>query len=304
MLTQIDVVFGESGGEALALPILGVTPSESLLIREVTGLNPPPVDLFIGDYARDGGFYGGRRVGNRNVVFTIDLNPNPALGESVQGLRELLYKTFIDPQVDADFVEFVLHDEAGNTRNLYGYTETFETELFGIDTVAQISVICPDPYIRDVAETALFNTSGTWLTVPFTYNGTAETGFEVEIHMSATTPEMTLRNNFKDLTLVHPFTSDDVIYINTNRGYRDIRRASATNVNGLRALYGDMTLSQLWGTLIADGDTTSMLSKLTTSSKWLELHSQANTMSVFGEGLLDVVGGVKALSYRSSYWGV
>lgn len=281
MLTQIDVVYGnEQGEQALALPILGVTPKESLLIRKVTGLNPPDADLFIGEYARDGGLYQGRRVGSRNVVMTIDLNPNPALGETVSGLRDLLYKTFMDPLVDADHVELVLHSDDGRVRNLYGYTEKFETEIFDeVETLAQISFICPDPYIRDLVETVHTNESATWITVPFTYQGTAETGFEVDIHINDDTSSLTLINNNRSMTIEHQFFAGDVVKINTNRGFRNI------------------TYTRL-------GVTYPAISKMTYASRWLELHSQTNLMTVHGPTLGDGVAGVKTLKYRASYWGV
>jgi hypothetical protein len=304
LLTQIDVVFGEGVGEALALPILGVTPNDSLLLREVTGLNPPTVDLFIGDYARDGGFYGGRRVGQRNVVLTIDLNPNPALGETVQGLRELLYKIFIDPQVDADHVELVLHDEADNTRNLFGYTETFETELFGSETVAQISIICPDPYIRDLASTELLNSSGTWLSLPYTYPGSAETGFEVEIFMSTTSGTLTLENNGKLMVFTHSFVATDAIYISTNRGFRRAWRASQTALADTRASWPDLTTTEIWQKLADGGYTTSLMPNLLLTSPWIELHSPENTMKVYGSLVSESVAGIKRLEYRPTYWGV
>lgn len=274
MLTQIDVVYGnELGEQALALPILGVTPRESLLIRKVTGLNPADIGLFIGEYARDGGSYQGRRVGNRNVVMTIDLNPNPALGETISGLRDLLYKTFVDPLVDADHVELVLHSDDGRVRNLFGYTEKFETEIFDIETMAQISMICPDPYIRDLTETVLTNPSGTWLTVPFTYGGTAETGFYAQINMSADAASMTITNNGKSMVFTYPFLTGDIIYLDTQRGQR-----SAVVVRG--------------------GTTTPLLAYMSVTSPWIELHSQTNTMTV------STGSGVKTLKYRAAYWGV
>lgn len=280
MLTQIDVVYGnELGEQALALPILGVTPKESLLIRKVTGLNPPDADLFIGDYARDGGTYQGRRIGGRNVVMTIDLNPNPALGETISGLRDLLYKTFMDPLVDADHIELVLHSDDGRTRNLYGYTEKFETEIFDIETLAQISVICPDPYIRDLAETVLTNASGTWVSVPFTYGGTAETGFYAQINISADTPTLTIKNNSKTMVLNYAFLAGDIVYVDTNRGQRNIY-------------------------MVRGGVTTPMFPYMTSTSTWLELHSQTNTMNVYGALPANLVAGVKTLKYRASYWGV
>lgn len=280
MLTQIDVVYGDELGEqALALPILGVTPKDSLLIQTVTGLNPPDINLFIGDYSRDGGTYQGRRVGARNVVMTITLNPNPALGQTISGLRDLLYKTFVDPLVDADFIQLILHDDDGRTRYLVGYTEKFETEIFGVETLAQISMICPDPYIRDDIETALTHPTG-WVTVPFTYGGTAETGFKAQVNITSDTPTLTLSNNGRTMVLTYPFLTGDVINFNTNRGDRDVTltRGSTTDIP--------------------------LIAYLSPYSRWLELHSQTNEMRVYGATTSDLKAVVKTLTYRASYWGV
>lgn len=265
--------------KALALPILGVTTTDSLLIRNVTGLNPPDIDLFIGEYSRDGGTYQGRRVGNRNIVMTIDLNPNPALGETVSGLRDLLYKTFVDPLVNADHIELVLREDDGRVRNIYGYCEKFETEVFQIETMAQISMICPDPYIRDLDETSLVNASSTWISVPFTYNGTAETGFKTQIILSNNSPVLNVRNNDQVMVFNYAFQANDIVNINTRRGERD-------------------------ATVTRGGVTTSLLPALTATSPWLELHSQSNTLNVYGTLASDYIAGVKSLVYRASYWGV
>ena len=289
---------------SLALPIMGVNLTESLLLREATGLNPPAIDLFIGEYARDGGFYGGRRVGQRNVVLTIDLNPNPALGESTQGLRELLYRIFIDPAVQADSLQLLLHDEDDGVRSLYGYVDTFETELFTTETVAQISIVCPDPYIVDAVETELRSTSGTWLVVPFTYAGTAETGLETEIYMSSDHGKLNINNNGFVMSLTHPFLINDVIYVNTKRGERQIRLATLTNVNAMRTANPRLTTKQIWEKLVEAGQTTSLLSKLSLTSPWLELHDPNNKLRVYGNTFTDSVAGIKSLTFRPTYWGV
>lgn len=279
MLTQVDVVYGnEEGEQALALPILGVTPKESLLIRKITGLNPPDIDLFIGDYSRDGGVYQGRRVGNRNVVMTLDLNPNPALGETISGLREILYKTFVDPLVDADYIQLIFHDDEGRARYLVGYTEKFETEIFDVETLAQISVICPDPFLRDVVETVLSHPTG-WTTVPFTYEGTAEAGFEVRIDLTAGSNVLTFENNGRKMIINNTFAQGDIVNINTKRGERDI-------------------------TLTRGAATTPLIGKLVTTSKWLELHSQANQMKVYGAATSNLIAVVKSLTYTTTYWGI
>lgn len=288
MLTQIGVEFE---GSELILPIVNATPKDSLLVRQITGLNPPDIDLFIGEFSRDGGIYQGRRVGNRNVVATMDLNPNPALGETVSGLREMLYKAFVDPLVDADYVKVNLYDDLGRVRYVVGYAEKFETAIFDSTTLAQISLICPDPYIRNDTETVHTHATG-WTTVPFTYDGTAETGFITRIHVNATTPKITLANNTTTDTLLDPnynkgrmiltrsFLSGDIIRINTIRGQRSLtlERPPAAEI--------------------------SIVGNLDPNSQWLELHSQANTMRVYGSIPSDLIASIRELRYTMSYWGV
>lgn len=279
MLTQVDVVQGDGSDTlVLSLPVLGATPKSSLLVRRITGLNPPDTTLFIGDYSRDGGTYQGRRVGNRNPVLLLDLNPDPALGETISGLRETLYKAFMDPLVDADHIKLNFTDDLGNVRYVVGYTEKFETEPFDVETAVQISVICPDPYIRNNAETVLSNVSG-WTTVPFTYQGTAETGFYTKISISSPTSTLTLDNNGKKLILNRSLTTGDIVEICTIRGNRFLSMTSGAV-------------------------TTSILGALTTNSEWLELHSQANLLKVYGATSGDLVAGIKELRYHASYWGI
>lgn len=274
MLTRVDV----NSENAFFVPILGATPKTSILLRKITGLNPPDPSLFIGDYSRDGGIYQGRRVGNRNIVLTMDLNPNPALGETIPGLREMLYKAFLDPQPDADYIQLTFHLDDGRILSAVGYTEKFETEVFDVETMAQISIICPDPYFRDTADTLLTHPNG-WTTVPFTYQGSAETGFTVFIHVLANTPTITLENNGKTMVLNRTFLAGDDITISTVRGARVL-------------------------SITSGGVTKSILASLTPTSTWLELHSQANTLKVYGATTADLVATVRQLKYRQAYWGI
>lgn len=331
MITQIDVM----SDDAFVLPILGITPKSSLLIRKITGLNPPDRSLFIGDYAQDGGIYQGRRVGNRNVVFMIDLNPNPALGESVSSLRQDLYKAFIDPQTDGDHLKLVFRDEDDNRRYLYGYCEKFETEPFDAETMCQISMICPDPYIRDDEDTILVQPTG-WIQVPFTYQGTAETGFIVRIYVTTPTTEVTLYNNGKVMQLVNSagYEVGDIIIINTTRGQRSITLTKPSDLPNTPTefepptgyaeddciFYGDGVWKCVSDAIGGGTNATSapdagndyweyvstpIISHLLPTSRWLELHSADNVMRVYGGGDWDlIVANIKYLKYTSAYWGM
>lgn len=278
MLTQIDVVYGSELGEsALSLPILGLTPKDGLLLRKVTGLNPPDRDLFIGDFARDGGLYQGGRVGVRNVVMTVDLNPNPALGQTVSGLRRLLYQIFMDPDPEADYIELVLHDDELPPRNLVGYTEKFEGEPFDVETMVQASIVCPDPFIRDVAETEIESDVGVWTNVPLTYQGSATTGFEFEVLFSTDASHVTLSNNGRMMGIVYPFLAGDRLVVNTQVGSRKI---DVYRMNGPGY---------------------SLLGRLTPESRWLELHASRNNLSAAPNAAASA--GVKTVRYRNAYWG-
>lgn len=332
MLTQIDV----KSEDEFELPILGITPKSSFLIQKVTGLNPPDRSLFIGDYSQDGGIYQGRRVGSRNVVFTINLNPNPALGETVSSLRESLYKAFIDPQVDGDYLKLVLHDEQGRQRYLVGYCEKFESEIFDVETMCQISMICPDPYLRDETPTIRESDPG-WTSFPYAYEGTAETGFIVRIYATTSTSAITLRNNSKTMMLDQSTTnyaSGDIITINTIRGYRSITLTKPSQLTSTPVefrvpdSYSRNTLvwydSGVWrcdtdaltsGTTIYDAPginndhwvrvSTPIVAHLNPKSQWLDLHSRSNTMKVYGgSNPSSIVANIKYLKYTSAYWGV
>lgn len=276
MLTRIDV----ENENTFFVPIALATPKDSILIRKVTGLLPPAANLFIGEYSRDGGYYQGRRVADRNVVITFDLNPNPALGETVSGLREMLYKAFMDPLVDAEYVKINLHDDSGRIRYLVGYVENFDGEVFDVETAVQISIMCPDPYIRDQTETNLTNITG-WTTVPFTYQGTARTGFVTTIKLVGNTSTLTLDNNGKTMVFNRNFVTNDVVTISTVPGDRYARLTPA-----------------------AGGATVSILSSLTPASPWLLLSSQANTMRIYGASPASLPASITQLKYRQAYWGV
>lgn len=288
MLTQVDV----DSDNSFTVPIVGVTPKDSLLIRQINGLSPPGLNLFIGDYAISGGSYQGRRVGTRNIVILMELNPNPALGETISSLRERLYKAFLDPLVEADYVKMVLHLDDGRLLEAVGYAETFETDIFSVDTFVQISMICPDPYLKDTVPRVLATATG-WTQVPFTYTGSAETGFEAEIKVAMDTPRLILANNTVTddvnsplyprgrLIVDRAFVAGDLVTVNTTRGSRKIML-----------------------TPISTGVPVSILASMTSTSQWIELHSQRNTMRIYGSTPASLPAIIQKLTFVQTYWGI
>lgn len=274
MLTQVNLV----GDTTINMNVLGAGPRDSLQVRKITGLGPPDVDLFMGDYARDGGVYSGRRVQKRNVVIELGLNPNHGENETVDGLRQSLYKMFLDPSYAGDDLVIELVDDVHPVRILTGYTEKFEGEVFSRDSMINASLICPDPYMRDAVETVL---TGSYTTFPFTYNGSSETGFYVEVNVTANTDSITIDNNGSKMVFEFDFLIGDVLKVNTSPGFRSVV-VDRSGFPDIEILYA-----------------------MTSSSPWISLHSQINLLKVYDAPLTEaIVASMTKLAYTQTYWGI
>ena len=283
MLAQVNVAYTDDNGTSLShtFPILGVTPKEPLIVSQITGLTPVDFDLFVGDYARNGGIYQGRRVGVRNIVMHIDMNPDPALGQTVSGLRKLLSNLFVKNAVRGEMVRMVFIDVEGHQVYTEAYTEKFETEIFSKETMVQVSLLCPDPYFNDVTGVNLQDPNG-WVSLPIEYNGDVEVGLSLELEVLYEPTAGTIKvllDNGQTMTLIHPFAFGDVITINTQRGSRGI-------------------------TLRRGSSTTSILGSLSPDSRWLEVGRRNNVLSATGLTSSTSPAVIKRVVYRPKHGGL
>lgn len=276
MLTQAVI----QGANPMTLKVEDVDPDEILILKSITGLSPQGITLFTGDYARDGGYYQGRRIGKRNPVFTFKLNPNYTDDIEVSDIRELLYQAFLEPDVNTDAVKVLLEDDRRPDRYFVGYTESVETGMWEQKLEAQVSMVCVDPYLRSDVPVSASNPSG-WISVPLTYDGSAATGFVMQIKVTATTPTVIINLNGLLMTLTHPvnFLANDIIDINTTIGSRSIKLTRAAVQTDIMAM-------------------------LTGTPVWPTLNSVANTLQVYGSVIADTKAQVLSYSYRSAWWGI
>lgn len=260
----------------MILRIGDVDPDELLILTSISGLDPADVTLFTGDFARDGGYYQGRRVGQRNPVFNFKINPNYKDDVDASDARAILYRQFLEPQVNSDAVQVRLIDDRNPDRYLFCYTEKLPSDIFVQKPTAQVSTICVDPYLKSVIETSATNAGG-WLTAPIIYDGTADTGIQVTIKVVSSTSQIMLENNglFMKLVKLTPFFAGDIVTINTVNGSRSVK------LNGV-----------------------DIMAILTGDSKWLYLGQAANSLKAYGSAPSDGKAVVTAYSFRSSWWGI
>lgn len=289
MLTRLQFMRDTVNGvnESWYVPILDATPDEPLVITNISGLEAPDRQLWIGDYVRDGGVYLGKSTVSRNPVIDFMIRPGYERDETVTGLRALLYKTFYEPVKqpvifdevvvsNRDGLMVVVEDDEVQDRYFIGYAEKYVGPIFDKTPTASFSLLAPDPYLRATHKTVLTAPGLGWLSTPVDYDGTSSVGFEMTIHIEKNTPTLNISNGLYRMSISGSFLYGDTLYINTNEGERSIL------VNGSR----------------------SFLSGLSNDSTWLTLNPTENLINIYGVTPGDTNATFTSLTYRSAWVGV
>lgn len=247
--------------------VLDFSNNKNYDILEIQGLNPPPSALNFTTMANfDGSAYNSGRVDNRNIVLTIKIH-GPAEENRINLYKYLPLKQLIR-----------LYYTNG-LRDVYidGYIETNEIGLFSMNETAQISIICPNPYWRDVTPLEItFSTVTSGFEFPFAIeeegiefgiisgtgtqiveNGDIETGLIIEFTAVANqvlNPKFYNRTTQETMTIDYDMLAEDVIRINTNRGSKSV-------------------------TLIRNGVKLNIINKFAAGSDWVTLAPGQNIIS-------------------------
>lgn len=123
------------------------SPTSEYKVEFIDGLGPVKSELAFQEHADlAGGFFWKSRVGVRNIVITLELNPNYQVGQTPEGLRTKLYD-YLYPGAS---VLLVFDTDLGD-REIVGMVEGFETPLFVETPKVQISLVCLQPFFMDTS---------------------------------------------------------------------------------------------------------------------------------------------------------
>lgn len=258
----------------MTLNVEAVNPDDLVVIKSISGLDPADVNLFTGDFSRDGGYYQGRRAVGRNPVLNLKLNPDYSTDTEVSDIREMLYSIFYEPSATSDGLQVILKDDRKPDRYFIGYTEKMPAPIFESEPTAQVSMLCVDPYLKSVAAVAGNDAVG-WTSLPVTYEGSARTGLEVNMKVKTATTVLNLEINGVLLTLNKSFAVNDIVIVNTLIGSRKI------TVNGVDAM-----------------------ATLAPTSKWVQLNKGVNTIKTYGSVSGDAKVAMMSYTYRAAWWGI
>ena len=204
----------------------------------IQGLNPPPAQINVTTVVGlDGARYNSARLQTRNIVLTVKIN-----GE-VETNRLRLYRYFRTKE----WCVFYYRNGSVDV-SIDGYVESVECDLFSNAETAQISILCPDPYFKSIAEIVADSSSVFSVFVfPFSinagepviissidpdsdgavdvYNGSeSETGVILTAEFSAAATSVEVKNTTTgdDIKLAYAFQENDKVIINTNKGQKGI----------------------------------------------------------------------------------
>lgn len=220
-------------------------------VFKIEGLNPPQANINSSvNTTTDGSNINSVRMGNRNIVIYTTIE-----GDAEEN-RINLYRYF---PVKKTVKIYFSH----GTRNVYieGTVELIECDLFASKQMAQISIICPKPYFKDV-ETLVtyFGDVVSLFQFPFSIpkegielsvinmnqrrmiinTGDVETGVIIRLFAIGTVQNPVLYDviNRTQLKLNFTMRASDTIVINTNVGEKSIeliRDGVSTNAMGYLA---------------------------------------------------------------------
>lgn len=205
-------------------------------VVSIIGLNPPPAQINTNTaVGLDGAQFNSARLNTRNIVITIKINGD------VETNRQTLYRFFRTKERCRFYF-------SNRNRDVYidGYVETVACDLFVNDERAQISILCPQPYFRDL-EMVSADISSTVAAFEFPFaidlgdpipfstfdsagaanvvnDSEAEVGVIIDMTFSGSVDEVELRNTDtgESFALVYAFEAADRVTIDTNKGSKSV----------------------------------------------------------------------------------
>ena len=247
--------------------VLNLSTSSKYTLYKITGLQPPANAVNTSNNATsDGVTVNSVRVDKRNIVLYI------ALEGDVETNRINLYKYFPAKQTVTIYFK-------NGSRDVYikGTVELIECDYFAKKQIAQISVICPQPYFKAVNDiVSYFSDVSSLFEFPFSIgeagvelsaitnnvrksiinSGDVPSGLVIELYAIGTVVNPIIYDVLKrtHIKLTCTMEADDHIIINTNHAEKSI-------------------------TLIRAGEPTNIMGYLYPTSSWLTLESGDNVFT-------------------------
>ena len=200
--------------------VLNFAGNANYILTNVDGVTPTGANINTSEIAtKDGSVFNSARITNRNIVLTILPIGN------VENNRVALYTYFkVKQKVTLYFTT------ATRAVFIQGYVESMETDLYSKQEEMQISIICPDPYLKDVNE-SVTDFAQSESSLQCTVNNVSD----VPIGLVA---EFAFDGTIENIALVNEFTMDAIIINRTFNQYQKLVIDTRQGEKGIYLLQG------------------------------------------------------------------
>lgn len=245
---------------------LNLTQNPKYSVTNIEGLTPPQANINTAVNANfDGSTYRSSRLNERNIVVTLAIEGN------VEANRINLYQ-----YIKAKKKCIVYYKNGMRDVSIVGYVESMEIEIFNEKEMVQISIICPQPYFRDVIKTLLdMSATSAMFEFPFAIE---EEGIEFStLAVGSESIVQNLGDVETGAVIVFHATgtaSNPVIYnLDTAEFFKVNIDMSAGDLLVISTIKGEKTV-----TAILSGIEWNYINSMVQGSSWIQFESGANTI--------------------------
>lgn len=282
---MFDLSIENSYGERLEL-----THNPNYTVYKVDGLEPPNANINTSQIANfDGGRFNSSRVNERNIVIYLTIDTD------VERNRITLYR-YVKPK------QPIIVYYKNSTRDVFaeGYVESMQIGLFEQKQNVQISILCPYPHLKSVAEEFInFANVEPNFIFPFAYNSSGAPFSLVSTESEIIVENMSDIENGVVIDITAAGRCLNPVIYNHSRG--EYFKLNVDLFSG-DTIVIDTRKTKKKVNLTHDGTTTNVINNIERGSTWLQLLAGDNIMSYDADEYPENI--TVNMTYHNEYEGV
>lgn len=246
---RFDTIRLEGSDAPIELRKESLDPSAKFFLKDISGLEPPPVDVSVFPTVNATGIYEGSRPQTREIVIKIGLRPNWRIGETPDDLRALLYSLYPNGNGDPSYLKLRTTSPANTVAQAAVYPKNITPVYMTKDPEVQLVLACLDSYLQDNSATMLTEHPGTHILLDVPETETAPVGFRMGVQFTADVSNFKLTSNSdptKFILVNRAFNSTDKLIIDTRQGLKKIERTQDSIVPIVRNNLGFLSDDSTW----------------------------------------------------------
>lgn len=246
---KVKLYFTQNDADAIAFPLDDGILTAPYTVTNIEGLDPPMIDVSIVDRVYEGGDHQSSRPQNRELVMTVEFNPDFGVGQTYGDLRTSLNR-LLTPKLRKDVGFYLMSNDETSWVGVSGYLKNVAATPFSANPSLQMTIATDSPFLSHGLKIYPSPNSLPKNPITFTNEGDAPSGFGITFVLTANASSFTLSNedSTESISATYAFLTGDKIWINTIMGERYFKmERGATSVNLLRYMAAGSDWMQLVG---------------------------------------------------------